>query len=60
MNEKDLHRDSMYAVSGAFIADLYLLMRRLYTHDSKRINADESRDWANWLYAQLPHAEEMP
>lgn len=41
--------DKYYLVSEKYIDKIKDLEKLLYRHDSKRISADESRDYANWL-----------
>lgn len=50
---KDFDCNELYVVDGSFLNAIKRTMERLYAHDFKRLNADESRDLANMLNARL-------
>jgi hypothetical protein len=52
----------LYVIEGYTLNLIKRIEQRLYEHDFKRINADEARDFANALNAQvnLNHQWELP
>jgi hypothetical protein len=52
--------NKLYVVEGKTLGYIQRVMERLYSHDHKRIDADESRTLANGLHAHLSqHVEEL-
>jgi hypothetical protein len=45
--------NKLYVVEGKTLGYIQRVMERLYSHDSRRIDADESRTLANGLDAHL-------
>ncbi len=50
---EEFENDRLYVVEGSVLNLVKRIEQRLYHHDFKRLDANESRDWANALNASV-------